>query len=67
MQEEGPCFTSISRPLRLSRILRPEDGTNQEEAIPVRRIVLWLLVWVGLFVGIALYFKYARLLTPLLG
>lgn len=67
MQEEGPCFTSISRPLRLSRILRPEDGSNQDETIPLRRVILWVLVWVALLVGVALYFKYARLLTPLLG
>jgi type VI protein secretion system component VasF len=53
--------------LRLSRILRPEDGSNQDETIPLRRVILWVLVWVALLVGVALYFKYARLLTPLLG
>ena len=56
----------ISRPLRLSRILRSDDGTNREEAISLRRALLWVLVWVALLVGVALYFKYARLLTPLL-
>ena len=67
MQEEGPCFTSTSRPLRLSRILRPEDGRNAEESVSVRRALLWVAVWIALLVGIALYFKYARILTPLLG
>ena len=67
MQEEGPSPTSSGRPLRLSRILRPEEGTNQDETIPVRRAVLWVLVWVGLLVGVVLYFRYAKLLTPLLG
>ena len=67
MQEEGPGLTPISRPLRLSRILRPEVGQLNEETIPLRRIVMWVLVWVGLLVGVGLYFKYARLLTPLLG
>lgn len=66
MQEEGPCFTPISRPLRLSRILRPEDGTNLDETVSFRRAVLWVLVWAGILVGVALYFRYARLLTPLL-
>ncbi len=32
----------------------------------MRRMVFWAALWVGLLVGIALYFKYARLLTPLL-
>ena len=66
MQEEGPCFTPISRPLRLSRILRPDDGTIRQETVSLRRALLWVLVWVALLVGVALYFKYARLLTPLL-
>ena len=56
-----------SRPLRLSRILRPEEIRNLEEEIPLRRIVGWVLVWVVLIGGVALYFKYARFLTPLLG
>ena len=67
MQEEGPCFTHISRPLRISRVFRPDDGTNREETVSLRRALVWLLVWVGLLAGVALYFKYARLLTPLLG
>ena len=52
--------------MRLSRIFRPEDAKLLEEQIPVRRKVAWALVWVGIVVGIALYFTYARLLTPLL-
>lgn len=67
MQEEGLCLTHILQTVRLSRILRPEHGTNLEETVPLRRAVTWVLVWIGLFIGIALYFKYARLLTPLLG
>ena len=54
------------RPLRLSRIFRPEDAQHLEEKIPFRRKVAWGLVWVGIVIGIALYFTYARLLTPLL-
>ena len=34
--------------------------------ISIAVIVFWVLVWVGLLVGIVLYFRYARLLTPLL-
>jgi hypothetical protein len=53
--------------LRLSRVLRPDDAKNFDEPIPFRRIMFWVAVWLGIFVGIAFYFKYARLLTPLLG
>jgi hypothetical protein len=53
--------------LRLSRILRPEETKRLEDTIPLRRTLLWVLVWVGIIVGIVLYFKYGRLLTPLLG
>jgi hypothetical protein len=67
VQEEGPCFTPIPRPLRLSRILRLEDKANLDETVPLRRAFIWVLVWIGLIVGVALYFKYARLLSPLLG
>ena len=52
--------------MRLSRILRPDDGTIREETVSFRRALLWVLVWLALLAGLALYFKYARLLTPLL-
>ena len=53
--------------MRLSRFLRPEETENLEETVPLRRALFWVLVWVGIVVGIILYFKYARLLTPMLG
>ena len=66
VQEEGPSSHPEFRPLRLSRIFRPDEHLNLDEKIPIRRKVAWGLVWVGIVVGIALYFTYARLLTPLL-
>jgi hypothetical protein len=53
--------------LRVSRVPRPDDTKYLEEKIPLRRILMWVAVWVWIVVGIAFYFKYARLLTPLLG
>jgi len=53
--------------LRLSRIFRTDDGTSFDEAVPLRRTVFWVAVWVVVLVGVILYFRYARLLTPLLG
>ena len=52
--------------MRLSRIFRPEEMPSPEEAVPLRRTLFWALVWVAVLVGVALYFKYARYLTPLL-
>jgi len=51
--------------MRLSRMFRADDETPGD-TIPLRRVVFWTVVWIGLLVGIVLYFKYARLLTPLL-
>ncbi len=50
---------------RLSRMFRTDDESSGD-AIPLRRVLFWAAVWVGLLAGIVLYFKYARLLTPLL-
>ncbi len=52
--------------MRLSRVLKPNDSRNQDEIIPKRRIAFWVVVWIGIIVGLVLYFKYARLLTPML-
>lgn len=52
--------------MRLSRIFRPDEAQHLEEQIPFRRKVAWGLVWVGIVIGIALYFTHARFLTPLL-
>ena len=52
--------------MRLSRILRADDETTTGEVISFRRKIFWAVVWIALLAGMALYFKYARLLTPLL-
>jgi hypothetical protein len=68
VQEEGPfSLTPNRRTVRLTRVLRPDDSTNGDERISPRRVVFWVAVWVGILIGIVFYFKYARLLTPLLG
>ena len=67
MQEEGPLHPPNIRPLRVSRVPRPTDVKYLEEKIPVRRVVFWVAVWIGIFAGIVFYFTYARLLTSLLG
>ena len=52
--------------LRLSRILRQSQSTPPSDAIPLGRALLWLAFGVVLIVGLVLYFKYERLVVPLL-
>lgn len=52
--------------MRLSRIVRTPDAPTNAEVVPLRRAILWGLVGVAVLVGMVLYFKYARLLSPLL-
>ena len=68
----GKCKKKAARhlphsgPLRLSRILRQSQATPQSDVIPLSRALLWLAFWVVLLVGLVLYFKYERLVVPLL-
>jgi hypothetical protein len=56
----------IHGPLRLSKILRSSKSTSDSDAIPLRRALLWLMVGVVLLIGLGLYFRYERLVVPLL-
>ena len=51
--------------MRLSRTFRADDE-SRGDVIPLRRLIFWAGVWIVLLAGIVFYFKYARLLTPLL-
>ena len=52
--------------LRLSRIFRRSDTPGDPDAVPLRRALMWGLVALVLVVGVVLYFKYARLVVPIL-
>jgi hypothetical protein len=52
--------------LRLSRIFRRSDTTADRDAVPLGRALLWALFGVVLLVGLVLYFKYERVVLPLL-
>ena len=41
-------------------------GSAKEERTSVVRVVLWTAVFVALIVGLVLFFRYTRLMTPLL-
>jgi hypothetical protein len=41
--------------------------TETEGSVSYGRIILWTLAGIGVVIGVVSYFKYARLLPPLLG
>jgi hypothetical protein len=41
--------------------------TDTEGKVSYGRIILWTLVGIGIVVGVISYFRYAKLLPPLLG
>jgi hypothetical protein len=54
--------------MRPTRDFRVEpDVTETENDVSYRKIVLWVAVGLAIVAGVVSYFKYAKLLAPLLG
>lgn len=53
-------------PLRLSRIFGKAETSTDPDAIPVRRALLWAVFGVVLVAGLVLYFKFERVVVPLI-
>jgi hypothetical protein len=54
--------------MRPTREFRVEpDVTETESDVSYRKIVLWVAVGLAIVAGVVSYFKYAKLLAPLLG
>jgi hypothetical protein len=51
--------------VRLSRFF--PQASSDAAAVPRRRVLLWALVAAAIVVGVVLYFKYERQITPLIG
>jgi hypothetical protein len=51
--------------VRLSRFIR--QSSSGEDAVPLRRAIAWALVGGVMLLGLVLYFKYERLVLPLVG
>ena len=66
VQEEGRTPPSRHRPLRISRKLRDQGSPPEPEVVSPRRAVLWLLFAAAVIAGLVMYFKYERLVVPLL-
>ena len=66
VQEEGRTLPPPIGTLRLSRIFRTAESPPDPDAVPLRQAVLWSLFAIVLVTGLVLYFKYERLVVPLL-
>ena len=55
-----------SAQLRLPGLFRRADRSADPDAVPLARMVLWALFGVAVLLGLVLYFKYERLVAPLL-
>ena len=66
VQEEGRTPPSRNRPLRISRIFRDRGSPPDPDAVSPRRALLWLLFGAVVIAGLVMYFKYERLVVPLL-
>jgi hypothetical protein len=54
--------------MRPTREFRAEpEITDTDSDISYKRVVLWVLVGLAIVAGVVSYFKYAKLLAPLLG
>jgi F0F1-type ATP synthase membrane subunit b/b' len=54
--------------MRPTRQLRSEtEITESDGEVSYRRAVLWTIVGLAIVLGVMAYFKYARLLAPLIG
>lgn len=53
--------------MRPTREIRAEPETTEtEQEVSHRKIVLWVFVGLAVVAGVVSYFKYAKLLAPLL-
>jgi hypothetical protein len=53
--------------MRSTREVRAEpEITETDQDVSYRKIVLWVLVGLAIVAGVVSYFKYAKLLAPLL-
>ena len=68
MQEEGrPSIPSTRLEMRPTREVRAEpEITETDQEVSYRKIVLWVVVGLAIVAGVVSYFKYAKLLAPLL-
>ena len=66
VQEEGRSPPSQKSAMRFSRNLRDEGSPPDPDAVSPRRALLWLLFGAVVIAGLVMYFKYERLVVPLL-
>ena len=54
--------------MRSTREFRAEPETTEtENDVSYRKVVFWVVVGLAIVAGVVSYFKYAKLIAPLLG
>ena len=53
--------------MRLSRIVKQTETPSDSESVPLGRALVWTFIGAVLVLGLVLYFKYERLIAPLVG
>jgi type VI protein secretion system component VasF len=43
----------------------PQDKPRDDERLPLRRAVVWGIIGLAILLGVVLYFRYERVLAPL--
>jgi hypothetical protein len=69
VQEEGRSPTPSNRlDMASKREFRSENEVTETEGqVSYGRIILWVIVGLAIAIGVVSYFRYAKLLPPLLG
>lgn len=66
--QDGPATSGATDDKSGSTPTLPVGGAPRpDESVGIPRVVLWGAVAVALAVGVALYFRYERAITPLFG
>jgi hypothetical protein len=58
------CKKKATYRMRVSDTERPDEPSDEQRVSP-RRVLLWGLIAVAILVGVYLYFRYERVLAPL--
>ena len=67
VQEEGHLpISSLRHFYTMTDPQMSSSGSAKAERTSVMRVVLWAAVAIALIVGLVMFFRYTRLMTPLL-
>ncbi len=59
------CKKKATYRMRVSGTQRPDESSSDEQRVSKWRAIVWGLIGVAVLVGVYLYFRYERVLAPL--